>query len=215
LRILREAQRFLAKPPRSDDEQASRQFPQLLGSHLTLTDPLLEFVKACGAVFQLDAQANPRQGEQLLKLAYALLNVREFSDATAWVNPCLSWTLHDVICPACARCRDLDFCRDSVSSDLTCDACGHPYDLEALQSEMISLLRVDLEAYQRQDLACRSCAAVKADAMQQTCLRCATGFKTTTGYDAKTLRSRVRVAGRIAERFGLVALKLYVDALTL
>lgn len=45
-----------------------------------------------------------------------LINVGDFSDDADWIDPCLSWTLPEVICKGCNHCRDIDLCKDSHRS---------------------------------------------------------------------------------------------------
>jgi hypothetical protein len=40
--------------------------------------------------------------------------VKEFSQAAVFVNPCQSFVLTEVICDYCNDCRDIDLCRDKV-----------------------------------------------------------------------------------------------------
>lgn len=45
-----------------------------------------------------------------------LIGVGDFSDQAEWTDPCLSWTLPEVICKKCNHCRDIDLCKDSHRS---------------------------------------------------------------------------------------------------
>jgi len=45
-----------------------------------------------------------------------LIGVGDFSDQAEWIDPCLSWTLPEVICKSCNHCRDIDLCKDSYRS---------------------------------------------------------------------------------------------------
>lgn len=45
-----------------------------------------------------------------------LIGVGDFSDQADWTDPCLSWTLPEVICKSCNHCRDIDLCKDSHRS---------------------------------------------------------------------------------------------------
>lgn len=81
LTVLRTAQKYFHSVATASDVH-SRCFPDLLGSRLAAaygsTHPnpraaMLEFVKACKALFTLDAAERPRQAEHLMKLACGLL----------------------------------------------------------------------------------------------------------------------------------------------
>ena len=74
------------------------------GSHLRLTSPALEFVKATTHVMGLDPQLT-HEVAGLRRLLLTQLKVREFSADSVFVDPCLSYTLRDVICSYCSTCR--------------------------------------------------------------------------------------------------------------
>lgn len=40
-----------------------------------------------------------------------LVHVGEFAPQAQFVNPCLSFTLPELICKNCNHCRDVDLCR--------------------------------------------------------------------------------------------------------
>jgi len=53
---------------------------------------------------------------KLRKNLLRLIGVGNFSDEADWTDPCLSWTLPEVICKSCNHCRDIDLCKDSHRS---------------------------------------------------------------------------------------------------
>jgi len=53
---------------------------------------------------------------KLRKNLLRLISVGNFSDEADWADPCLSWTLPEVICKSCNHCRDIDLCKDSHRS---------------------------------------------------------------------------------------------------
>lgn len=53
---------------------------------------------------------------KLRKNLLRLIGVGDFSDEADWIDPCLSWTLPEVICKTCNHCRDIDLCKDSLRS---------------------------------------------------------------------------------------------------
>lgn len=53
---------------------------------------------------------------KLRKNLLRLISVGNFSDEADWTDPCLSWTLPEVICKSCNHCRDIDLCKDSHRS---------------------------------------------------------------------------------------------------
>ena len=95
----------------------------LPGSHLKLTHPALEFVKALCKVLSLDS-AIIDPVNQLRRNLLKLIGVGEFSDHAEWKDPCISFILPEVICKQCNHCRDIDLCKDpNVSED---DVQGKP-----------------------------------------------------------------------------------------
>jgi DNA polymerase epsilon subunit 1 len=58
-----------------------------------------------------------------------LLDVREFSAAADFRNPCMSFVLSDVVCSFCNHCQDIDLCRDEsvLAHQWTCRHCQQPY----------------------------------------------------------------------------------------
>ena len=67
-------------------------FFSLPGSHLQLTHPALEFVKALYKVLTLDS-AILEPVNQLRRNLLKLIGVGEFSDVAEWKDPCISFIL--------------------------------------------------------------------------------------------------------------------------
>jgi len=107
-----------------EDEGGTDKFPNLPGSHLTMTDPALEFVKNVLAVLNLDPDVK-QEVIYLKKSLFAQIGVHEYSAMTEWKNPAASFMLPDVYCSECRECRDVDLCAippeeeesDTVSAD--------------------------------------------------------------------------------------------------
>jgi DNA polymerase epsilon subunit 1 len=68
----------------------------LPGSHLSLTNPALEFVKALCKVLSLDS-AITDEVNKLRRNLLKLINVGEFSDDAEWKDPCISFILPEVL----------------------------------------------------------------------------------------------------------------------
>ena len=77
----------------NDDEYTV--FPYLPGSHLRLTNPALEFVKALYKVLSLDS-AITEEMAKLRRNLLRLISVGEFSDDANWRDPCISFVLPEV-----------------------------------------------------------------------------------------------------------------------
>jgi DNA polymerase epsilon subunit 1 len=71
-------------------------FPVLPGSHLRLSNPALEFVKALHKVLSLDS-AIGAEVNKLRRNLLKLIGVGEFSDVAEWKDPCISFVLPEVM----------------------------------------------------------------------------------------------------------------------
>lgn len=225
LRVIREAQKFFYSPvAASQEELRSKLFPALLGSRLasihgtTHVEPraaLLEFVKVCGAAFRLDSD-HPRRADRLLKLAYSLLGIREFSDETEWKMPMASLHLPGLICRSCTRSTDLDLCLAVGQGRMACEACDTSYDLSLIESALIGQLSALLVDYQIQDLACTACgpasANIKADMMQSCCTRCSKPFQLAT-MDPVDIKEHVHITRQLSESLSMASLSAFIDSL--
>lgn len=143
-------------------ESTSTSFPQLPGSHLPLTNPALEFIKAVCHVFALDSRVEDavrRVRANLLKL----VEVKPFAPEAEWRNPALYFVLPDVICPFCNFARDVDLCRDPefAEANWVCGHCQHHYDKPAIEGMLVDILIRKSAGYQVQDVVCQSCNGVK------------------------------------------------------
>ena len=175
-------------PETSLEEGETSVFPSLPGSHLKLTHPALEFVKALCKVLSLD-EAITEQVTQLRRNLLKLISVGEFSDLADWHDPCVSFVLPEVICKQCNHCRDIDLCKDPhvptegppvwicASSD-----CQTPYDTSEIEQQLISAMQRKIMGYTLQDLQCLKCKQVKMMNLATHC-SCAGKFKTMTSAD--------------------------------
>lgn len=153
-------------------------FPLLPGSHLTMSDPPLEYIKFTCAVFQLLKGFDTEVG--LLKKALLLhIGVKAFSPEANFQNPCDSFRL-PVVCRICNTLRDLDFCRDPdlLPSDYhlgtanirwLCLVCDSEYDRPAIEAKLIDLVRRLRTQFQLQDLRCTKCKEIKSDSLSLLC----------------------------------------------
>lgn len=77
-----------------------------------LINPALEFIKAVCKILSLDPSIEVEVMD-LRKNMLKLIKIGAFSDDAEWKEPCISFTLPEVICKACNHCRDIDLCKDS------------------------------------------------------------------------------------------------------
>ncbi len=108
-----------------------------------------------------------------------LIDVRAFSAAAEFINPCQTYILPDVICSFCNFGRDLDLCRDPqlIGGDWRCTACQQPYDKAWVEHALIHITQRRSVAYQMQDLVCTRCQQVKVENMAEFC-KCSGSFRT-------------------------------------
>lgn len=166
---------------------ANFEFPQLPGSHLSMDSPALELVKQVVQVLQLDREL-ASAAHTIRKNALTLLGVGEFAAAAAFVNPCLSYRLSEVICTYCCFCRDVDLCRDkhlvieapadgapaaqaaAPAARWLCPLCKNEYDRAAIEQQLVASFSKRVAQYQLQDLKCVRCRMVKPDNLAEFCV---------------------------------------------
>ncbi|KAI0041486.1 DUF1744-domain-containing protein [Auriscalpium vulgare] len=155
----------------ADEELAAEfDFPVLPGSHLTLTDPALEFIKFACAVFGLAKEYQSEVG-LLKRNALELIGVKSFGDDAVFRNPCEPLKLPNVPCRHCDALRDFDFCRDAdllpngvdVTLRWSCATCGGEYDRVAIEFELIEIVHTLERTFAQQDLRCGKCKQVRSD----------------------------------------------------
>eukprot|EP01018_Ginkgo_biloba_P017404 Gb_06608 [translate_table: standard] len=181
LRVVRDILRHITAKGRKDaaaEEAVSHEFPKLAGSHLPMGDAALEFIKHVCAVLALDQRV---QHDVLVmrKNLLKLVHVKEFSPEAEFRDPCLSFTLSNVICSYCNDCRDLDLCRDAalLERDWRCAVaqCGQPYNKEWIENALLQIVRQRERLYHVQDLVCSKCHQVKSSHLAEQC-SCAGSF---------------------------------------
>ncbi|KAF2862170.1 DNA polymeras-like protein epsilon [Piedraia hortae CBS 480.64] len=86
-------------------------FPSLPGSHLNLTNPVLELVKMLMQVLMLN-QTTGLEVRVLRKQLLQLFGIREFAPEGGFANPSTMCVIRELVCPECCVPRDVDLCRD-------------------------------------------------------------------------------------------------------
>ncbi|KAI8093391.1 uncharacterized protein BX664DRAFT_278331 [Halteromyces radiatus] len=169
------------------DDNPDMVFPQLAGSHLTLTNPALEFVKSLTVVLSLDHQLE--DDVRLLKrnALEVVGSISEFSNEAQFQNPCEFLKLNEVVCTYCGYTEDLDICRDhhlfgqqqqmgKKSSVWRCRGCKVVYDKGLIEDSMIAQVNRWMMMYQLQDLMCQRCHWVKRENLLRQCDKCGSDF---------------------------------------
>lgn len=161
----------------SSTRDASSEFPKLAGSYLPLNNPALEFIKTVCQVLALD-KAIENDIYRLRKSLLKFINVREFAKEAEFVNPCLSYVLHDVMCTFCSSTRDMDLLRDPdlMHEEWLCNHCRKAYSKPAIEATLVEILQRKSLWYQMQDLVCEKCKLVKQENMSEICTGCSGKF---------------------------------------
>ncbi|KZF24567.1 DNA polymeras-like protein epsilon [Xylona heveae TC161] len=192
-------------------------FPHLPGSHLNLTNPVLELVKSLMQILSLDKSIT-LSARLLRKELLALFDVREFAPEARFVNPSESLLIEQVVCENCTHARDWDLCRDEAlyPEDPTpggassterridfrtwrCEMCGTEVDHLAIEQILIARVEKLVLEWQVQDLKCAKCGALRVNDFLDHC-SCSGIWKPTVDR-TKSLRS-LKVISNVSKFYG-------------
>ncbi|KAH7890461.1 hypothetical protein F5I97DRAFT_33293 [Phlebopus sp. FC_14] len=198
----------------ASDEELYHQFmfPIQPGSHLTLTNPVLEFAKFTCAVLGL-AQDYQIEIGLLKRNLLDLVGVREFANEAIFRNPCEPLKLSNVPCKMCDGLRDFDFCRDpelmphhldAGPPRWICGGCGGEYDRAAIEFELVRMVSSIERAFVQQDLRCTKCKQIRSNNMSRYC-QCSAAYQLTVGK--AEVRKKLRTILNVAIVHGLTRLK--------
>ncbi|SNX82388.1 probable POL2 - DNA polymerase epsilon, calytic subunit A [Melanopsichium pennsylvanicum] len=193
-------------------------FPNLPGSWLNFSNPLLELIKTTCAVLSL-AKEHSIEVQILKRNLLDMINVREFSSEAEFRNPCEPFKIPLIICTFCNDDRTLDLCRDA---DLMpahpnpergpmwkCGKCAFPYNVAQLETRLVGIANGYLESFHLQDLRCNKCGSVKRDNLAGYCdCSGSYGLMMTRKETLKKLKS----LKTISEFHGLRTVAAVVDA---
>jgi len=178
------------------------EFPVLPGSHLHLSNPVLELVKFICATFALAKEYQVEVG-LLKRNLLELIGIREFANEAVFRNPCEPLKLFNVPCRHCDGLRDFDFCRDpellpnnlDITSRWLCPNCGGEYDRLAIEFTLMDVVHGLERTFAQQDLRCSKCQQIQSDNVSRYC-RCSGTYQFTInkGDIRRKLRTVVNVA---------------------
>ena len=212
LRLVGEIQKHLG-PGSATRNNPEHRFPEPPGAHLRDAirgTPALAFVKTLCAVLGLDASVSGPTA-LLRKNALKLLRVPEYAPEATFREPCVTFTLRDVVCEHCGDCRDVDLCRDErLVEDGTweCLTCDRAYDVEWVESTLVRKVNERARATQTQDLRCARDGAIKTGRLAS---RCACGGLFKCVEHKRAASDDLRVMRSIAEKHGFEVLRDVVD----
>lgn len=155
------------------------QFPQLSGSYLKLSNPVLECAKSICAVLALDPNLENEVRVVKRNALQSIGGLSDFSPEARFENPCQYVKLHEIICTKCNYVADLDVCRDKNLIPLDgqpqpwcCHLCKTEYDKCMIEQNMANQVERWLVAFQLQDVQCPRCRIIKKENMLRQCDKC-------------------------------------------
>lgn len=177
-------------------------FPLLPGSHLPLSDPVLEFVKFICTPLSLAREYEVEIGI-LRRSLLELIGVREFAQEAVFKNPCEPLRLANVPCRHCDSLKDFDFCRDpelfpknlEVSPRWLCAGCGAEYDKTSIELSLLETVYNIERAFAQQDLRCARCHQIQSDSVSRHC-QCSGAYQLT--MNKADIRKRLRTIVNVA-----------------
>jgi DNA polymerase epsilon subunit 1 len=193
-------------------------FPVLPGSHLNLSNPVLQLVKSLMQVLSLDKNIT-MEARLLRKELLALFDVREFSAQATFNNPSESLKFQQLICDNCTMARDLDLCRDEdLIPDLAdtmaaerpwlCNFCGAEYDKLGIEQRMIADVEAVIVEWQCQDLKCGKCKGVRINDFME---HCSCGADWVGSVSRAEVERKIKVWRQVANFYGLRMLRDVVE----
>ncbi|KAI4633381.1 DNA polymerase epsilon catalytic subunit [Alternaria sp. BMP 0032] len=196
-------------------------FPELPGSHLKLTNPVLQLVKSIMQVLSLD-RAISLEARALRKELLNLFDIREFSAEASFTNPSAALVVRGVICDDCTSSRDLDLCRDSsllpvilpdsdaapVLPKWKCDNCESTYDKRRIEEQLVGEVQKMVLEWCTQDLKCGKCKRLRSNEFMEHCA-CAGEWVATK--NKQEIKRKMNVYGNVARFYTLGMLEAVVE----
>ncbi|KAH3960225.1 DNA polymerase epsilon catalytic subunit [Parastagonospora nodorum] len=201
---------------------ADYEFPKLPGSHLKLSNPVLQLVKSIMQVLSLD-RAISLEARMLRKELLNLFEIREFSSEATFVNPSAVLSVRGVICDECTCSRDLDLCRDAAllppvlpnNSDTApappkwkCDNCDSTYDKLRIEEKLVSEVQKVVLEWCTQDLKCNKCKRLRSNEFMEHCACAGEWVGTKSRGDVK---KKLNTYNNVAGFYGLKMLESVVQ----
>lgn len=187
-------------------------FPQLPGSQSQLSNPVLHLTKSILQILSLDRSIS-LEVRLLRKDLLSLFSIQEFHPDASFTNPSSSLPLH-LICSECTSESDIDLCRDasllpppsSTSTSTStlpvwkCPTCASPYDVLAIEEQLVAQVQKIVLEWVTQDVKCKKCKRLRANEFMEHCA-CSGEWGGTRGREE--VRKMLGVYGGVAGYFGL------------
>lgn len=210
--LINQRKRELLHPELAEDYT----FPALPGSHLKLSDPILELVKSIMQVLSLDKNIT-LEARLMRKELLALFEIREFSKDGTFSNPSESLKLMQFSCDSCTMTRDLDLCRDedlfsgeNGGQGWACSFCNTEFDRVAIEERLLAMVEGFTTEWATQDLKCERCSALRLNEFMEHCT-CSGAWKEVVSRE-EVVR-KLSVMRRVAKFYGLRMLSDVVNGL--
>ncbi|KAF2738253.1 DUF1744-domain-containing protein [Polyplosphaeria fusca] len=194
-----------------DTLAADYTFPTLPGSHLTLSNPVLQLAKSILQVLSLD-RSTTLEARHLRKDILALFDIREFSRDAAFANPSASLVVRGLVCNECTSCTDLDLCREGAllppqgSEGVVqlpkwkCAHCAAPYNMLRIEEGLVAEVQKLVLEWCTQDLKCGKCGRLRSNEFMEHCA-CAGEWVGTR--ERGDVRRKLTVYGGVAKFYEL------------
>ncbi len=172
----------------------------------------LEFVKMLGAIFSLHPQLATKAVPSLLKQAFSLLGVGEFSDRVIFKTPLGSLKLKNLACRACGFVQSLDLARER---EPCCGdaSCLRSFEVADLEEALLEHLKTSLLAFMRQDLICMGCRKPTISALLRTCPTCPNAAKLALSVPKKEMMESINVARSVAQSHKMYTVAHFITQL--
>ncbi len=172
----------------------------------------LEFVKMLGAIFSLHSQLATKAVPSLLKQAFSLLGVGEFSDRVIYKSPLGSLKIKNLACQACGFVQNLDLARER---DPCCGdaSCSRPFEAADLEEALLEHLKSSLLTFMGQDLTCMGCRKPTISALLKTCPTCPNAAKLALSIPKKEVTESIEVARSVAQAHKMLTVSHFITQL--
>ncbi|KAK9452621.1 hypothetical protein V1511DRAFT_507411 [Dipodascopsis uninucleata] len=195
-------------------------FPELAGSHLSLSNGVLELIKSLCAAFGLAKGLNV-EVRMLRRDLLHLFDIKEFSEQGIFKNPSTSLK----ICRICKSCKiesTMDFCREEITGDVMgeqrnmhnhkwyCKYCGSEFEKLSLEEQMIGNVQYLITTYQSQDMKCSKCRQIRGSNLSEHCSCSGSWMMTKSSVE---ILKQIDVYKRVASYFNFVMLSNLLEFL--
>jgi DNA polymerase epsilon subunit 1 len=184
--------------------------PKRFSLHSSDHNYLLDYVKYLGTIFALHPILADKAVPSLLKQAFALIGIPEFSDLTIYRAPFGKLKLKNLACKVCGFVQNLDLAkeRNFKCSDSNC---SNPFDFSDVEEALLSHLKSLLKLYQRQDLICTNCRMPTTSALAVCCPTCPNAAKLNLSQSKEIAKNTFHVAGQVAKSLKMPTVQHFIS----